>query len=408
MLRRKLRNLGLFLLALSLVFRLWQAPTNPVTASNQIHGIWMTNLGASWMYYATRLDEVVANLAQHKINTLYPAVWNRGYTLHPSKIARQAGGRSRDWITDVPLLPFDDVLTELIYQSHRQGLRLIPWFEYGLMIPASSAIAQTHPDWLTKNAAGQTVANPHTPEQGLPPIFQNLQLEVSGGNLAWLNPMHPEVREFLVDLITEVVKRYPVDGIQLDDHFGLPVEMGYDAYTRQLYAAEHGGASPPSNPQNAAWMQWRSRYITDLMTRISQSVKAEKPDAIVSLSPNPPDFAYRKYLQDWRRWVDQGSVDEVIVQLYRPDLAALQNDLYSGALVQLKQKVPIAIGLYTGPFWPVKSLDRLQAEIQAVQAAAYQGISFFCWETTFWIFRQDAAERVQQRFRQLLSITSVS
>ncbi|NEO87088.1 MAG: family 10 glycosylhydrolase [Spirulina sp. SIO3F2] len=397
------RRLTLFLLTLALVFRLWQAPTQPVTATNSIHGVWMTNLGAALMYYSTRLDEVVANLAQHQINTLYPAVWNRGYSLHSSRVSHAAGGRRRDWLTDIPLLPGDRILSELIAQGHRQGLRLIPWFEYGLMIPASNAIAQAHPDWLTTDITGATVRQPLTPEPGLPPALQNVQLEITGGNLAWLNPLHPEVQNFLVELIAEVVERYPVEGIQLDDHFGLPVELGYDDYTRQRYATEHGGASPPTNPRDPAWMAWRSRQLTTLMARIHQRVKAINPDAIISLSPNPPDFAYREYLQDWRSWVDQGLVDEVIVQLYRPDLTALKRDLANPDLNRIKQQLPIAIGLYTGPFWPVKPLDRLRTEIQTVQAAGYQGVSFFCWETTLWMLRHEPAEQVQQQFQTLLA-----
>lgn len=59
----------------------------------------MTNLGSAVMYYTTRLDEVVVNLAKSRLNTLYPAVWDRGYTLHPSAITKQAGGLSRDRLT---------------------------------------------------------------------------------------------------------------------------------------------------------------------------------------------------------------------------------------------------------------------------------------------------------------------
>lgn len=398
--RKLLQHCGLSLLAIVLILRFWQAPANPVAATALVRGVWMTNWGAALMYYTTRLDDVVANLAQHQLNTLYPAVWNRGYTLHPSQTARRAGGRTRDWLTDVPLLPRDSIVMALAYQAHRQGLRLIPWFEYGLMIPESSAIARAHPDWLTMNQAGETVLKPLTPSARLPRPLQQLQLEVTGGNLAWLNPMHPEVQQFLVDLVAEMVRRYPVEGIQLDDHFGLPVELGYDPYTRQLYRAEHVGAEPPDNPRDAAWMAWRSRHLSQLMQRITAAVKAENPDAIVSLSPNPPEFAYREYLQDWRRWVAAGWVDEVIVQLYRSDLGALQRDLGSGALRTVQQQVPVAIGLYTGPFWPAKPLDRLQQEIMAVQNAGYDGVVFFSWETTLWIFRRESAPQVQQQFEQ--------
>jgi uncharacterized lipoprotein YddW (UPF0748 family) len=43
---------------------------------------------------------------------------------------------------------------------------------------------------------------------------------------AWLNPCHDRVRKFTIDLITDVVRRYPVADIQLDDYFSFPMEMG--------------------------------------------------------------------------------------------------------------------------------------------------------------------------------------
>lgn len=111
-----------------LVLSVWQAPVvrlgKPKT--QELRGVWMTNYGAALMYYTTRLDEVVANMARHRLNTLYPAVWNRGYTLHNSAIALRSGGQSRNFFTSLPLLPFQDVLSGLVYQAHRQHLRLIP------------------------------------------------------------------------------------------------------------------------------------------------------------------------------------------------------------------------------------------------------------------------------------------
>lgn len=86
----------------------------------------MTNVGAALTYHTTRMDEVMAHIAEHRLNTIYPVVWNRGYTLHPSMIAFQAAGWSRNTFTSLPLLPFLDALIGLIHQAHRQHLRLIP------------------------------------------------------------------------------------------------------------------------------------------------------------------------------------------------------------------------------------------------------------------------------------------
>ena len=400
------RRLALFLMALWGAIALWQAPVvTPVTpvATDQIRGVWMTNLGASMMYYTLRTDEVVANLAKHGLNTLYPCVWNRGYTLHPSQVAKAAGGVLRDVTTNLPLVPGDDVLAGFVHQAHRQHLRIVPWFEYGLMIPETAAIAQSHHQWLTTNRFGETVQNPLRPNPLPPEPIRNFQREIAGGNLAWLNPFRPEVQQFLTDLIVEVVARYPVDGIQLDDHFGLPVALGYDPYTTELYKAEHSGAAPPKDENNAEWVAWRAHRITQLLEKITRAVKQVNPKAVVSISPNPPAFAYNKYLQDWVRWVDLGLVDEVVVQLYREDLSALKNDLYNSGFYSLRKQIPIAIGLYTGPFLQSKPIEQLDKEIQAVQAAGYRGVAFFCWETTLWIFKGGSAQTVWQTLTERFS-----
>ncbi|MEM9087931.1 MAG: family 10 glycosylhydrolase [Cyanobacteria bacterium P01_F01_bin.53] len=392
--RRFLQRIALFLGALWSAIALWQAPVIPTVSTEQIRGVWMTNVGAALTYYTQRTDNVVANMAKHHLNTLYPCVWNRGYTLHSSKVAKAAGGVSRDVVTDIPLLLGDDVLKGFVHQAHRQNIRILPWFEYGLMIPETSAIAQAHPDWLTTTQTGQIVASPLTPQSGLPKPLQNFQLEMAGGNLAWLNPYHPEVQTFLTDLIVEVVENYDVDGIQLDDHFGLPVAFGYDPYTVDLYKAEHGGVAPPADPNNAEWVAWRADGITQLLEKISVAVKQADPDAVVSVSPNPPSFAYHKYLQDWRKWVDLEIVDEVVVQVYRDDLAVFENDLYNSGFYDVRERVPTAIGLYTGPFLQAKSIDRLEREIKSVQIAGYGGVAFFSWETTLWTFKGSSTEAI--------------
>lgn len=373
----------LFFLSFFVIISLWQAPTvNLSKSTSEIRGIWITNFGVALNYYTTRLDEAVANIAKHNLNTVYPAVWNRGYTLYPSNVAKKASGSKQHYLTSLPLLPFQDALRELVKQTRRQHLRVIPWFEYGLMLPKNHPITRRHPEWLTRTASGSKVSNDNNE------------------NMSWLNPCHPEVQEFLTNLIVEVVKRYQVDGIQLDDHFALPVEFGYDAYTVQLYKQEHSGKAPPKNYNNSEWMAWRAGKLTQLMTKINKEVKAVRKDAVISLSPNSPDFAYSKYLQDWERWVNKGLLDEVIVQVYREDLASLKSELKNDDLLRIKNKIAVAIGLYTGPFLDAKPTEKVKQEVKIVQQSAYKGVSFFCWETTLWLFKGGSYHQVERIFRE--------
>jgi uncharacterized lipoprotein YddW (UPF0748 family) len=149
-----------------LVISVWQAPiVNPVaTPHSKLRGVWMTHLGAALMFQTTQLDETIAQLAQQQVNTLYPAVWNQGHTLHSSAVMAAAGDAQKHnpWLY-LPIVPQPDILTHLAQQTRRQHLRLIPWFEYGLMIPIDAAIIRQHPDWLTTTRSGQTVIAPIKP-----------------------------------------------------------------------------------------------------------------------------------------------------------------------------------------------------------------------------------------------------
>jgi uncharacterized lipoprotein YddW (UPF0748 family) len=377
------RSLAIALLACLLVMFLWPAAVVKAPSQKELRGTWMTHFGLSLSFHTSRLDNMMANLAKHQVNTLYPAVWNHGHSLYRSAVVSGAGGSDRNpWVN----LPFSaDLLTEVTQQAHRQHIRLIPWFEYGLMIPLDADIVKQHPDWLTVNLKQQQTDHPgdqsHSP-------WRSLSNAIKGENQGWLNPLHPEVQAFLINLITEVVQHYPVDGIQLDDHFGLPVDYGYDAYTIALYRQEHQGKTPPKNPSEAEWMRWRSEKLTQLMGEISRSVKQSNPKAIVSLSPNAPEFAYRKYLQDWPTWVQASWLDQVVVQLYRPDLTSLKQELNRPTLRSLAQQVPLSVGLYTGPVGQAKSKAQIDQEVAAVRSAGgYGGVAFFCWETTFWWLR---------------------
>ena len=376
---------AIVLVSLMLVLILWEAPIVKKTNRTELSGTWITHLGTALMYYSTRLDETIAELAQQGMTTIYPAVWNHGHSLFSSQVIRKAGGSARNPWVNLPI-PFSDPLSGLVRQTRRQQLRLIPWFEYGLMIPTDSDIIKRHPDWLTQRQDGSLSDSQNAqPSNSINPLTA-LRQAILGKEQGWLNPFHAEVQQFLVDLIVEVVTRYPVDGIQLDDHFGLPIDYGYDPYTVALYQSEHQG-DRPGDASDPEWMEWRAKKLTEWMTRIRKAVKAARPNAIVSLSPNSADYAYRTSLQDWSKWVNLNLLDEVVVQLYRPTLTSLQTELDNPSLKAVSQKVSLGIGLYTGPFNKAKSAALIKREVEAVRSSGYAGTSFFCWETTFWIFR---------------------
>jgi uncharacterized lipoprotein YddW (UPF0748 family) len=329
------------------------------TASRtEIRGVWMTNIDSQVLMDRPQLQAAVQQLARANFNTLYPVVWNSGYALYPSAIAQKAG-----------IQPFvrtgdqgHDILADLIDQGHRQNMLVIPWFEFGFMAPVTSELALNHPDWITERRDGSQSWI------GAP------------GEILWLNPFHPEVQDFIAKLVVEVVTQYNADGIQFDDNMGLPNEFGYDPYTVSLYKRENQGKTPPADPQNPAWVKWRADKLSDFMVRLNKAVKAQRPQAIFSVSPNPYDFAYKAHLQDWLGWVRRGIVDELIVQVYRPDLDSFVTHLNRPEILETQRRIPTGIGVLTGLRNSPVPIARIRAQVQAARDRGL-GVSFFFFES---------------------------
>ena len=390
---RSLKYLSLFFLASLITILLFGNFTSAIAQEavpkaiaqqpfQEIRGVWMTTNDTDILVDRPKLQDAVRQLARLNFNTIYPVVWNSGYVMYDSAVARRTG-----------IDPFvhkglqgQDILADLVVQAHDRGLLVIPWFEFGFMTPPTSELAMNHPDWITQRRDGsQTWVG-------------------AAGEVAWLNPFHPEVQQFITDLVLEVLTRYPVDGIQFDDHTSLPNQFGYDSYTIALYKQETQ-KDPPSNPEDPAWMRWRADKITAFMTQLNQAVKERKPNAIFSVAPNPYITAYNTYLQDWPAWVRQGIVDELIVQVYRPDLQSFTEQIARPEIQEAQQKIPTGVGILTGLRNKPVPMQFIQAKVRAARDRGL-GVSFFFYES-LWNYAPEPVAQRQSAFQSLFSSPAV-
>lgn len=390
-----------------------QFKANPptISASTELRGVWLTNVASGVLYTPWGINRALNQLSQLNFNTVYPVVWNRGNTFYPSSVAKRVTGRSQDRGLKILRLG-NDVLAQIVNQGNRQRLRVIPWFEYGFMAPAGSNLAKRHPDWISLRRDGTKTLTPDILEANLlnpgkpnvQPSSRKIQQFIRKQltrKVVWLNPLHPEVQQFILDLIVEVVEKYDVAGIQLDDHFGLPVELGYDPYTVRLYQQEHQGKSPPTNPKDSEWIRWRADKITDFMQRVFQAVKSVNPYCQVSLSPNPYNFAYRSYLQDWQTWVKRGLVNELVLQVYRDDLKTFAAELSQPAVQMARGQIPVGVGILSGLWGRPVDMKQIQQQVQVVRDRGFNGVSFFYWESLWSYMSPDSPKKRREAFRSL-------
>ena len=317
-------------------------------------GVWLTNSPSPLYYDKTTLLKAMDELQQAGFTALYPNVWSRGTTFHRSQFAP----------VEPPLLKAGlnlDPICAISKEGRKRGMKVIPWFEYGLMEPADAAVVKQHPEWVLTRRDGNPVMTMH------------------GKEMVWLNPAHPGVRERFIGLVVEVMKRCKMDGLQLDDHFAWPVELGYDLYTTALYQQDTG-VQPPKDHTNRYWMTWRRRQLTGLLRELRQRLDDESLPQRISLSPGPFRFAYNHWLQDWELWAVGELIDDLVVQNYAYSLKGFAKDLNQPALRKARQwGLPVQIGVLAG-FGKRTTPIPVLAEKKRLSNEQGYGVIYFYWE----------------------------
>lgn len=192
----------------------------------------------------------------------------------------------------------------MIEETHKRGMEFHAWMN-PFRITASGLdqtkldqdnIGYLHPDWL-----------------------------IAYDNKWMLNPGIPQVREYIIDIVAEIILEYPIDGIHFDDYFypylnikegPFPDDQTYEHYNTKKVSKE----------------EWRRNNINQLINGISQVIKLNRPKIKFGISPfgiwcnkssnkNGSDTqagvsSYETLYADTRYWIEEGWIDYIAPQLY--------------------------------------------------------------------------------------------
>ena len=125
----------------------------------------------------------------------------------------------------------------------------------------------------------------------------------------WLQPASPTAQKLILDGVRELLQRYHVAGIHVDDYF-YPTDAGeQDAAFYRDYAAAGGTLSLHA---------WRCEQVNALLRSLYRTVHAADDRLIFSVSPGGnPDADEAACCADAARWCSEpGFCDWIIPQLY--------------------------------------------------------------------------------------------
>ena len=63
--------------------------SNSLPVTTEIRGVWLTNVASGVFYIPWGIERAINQLAALNFNTIYPVVWNRGYTFYKSPLAKK-------------------------------------------------------------------------------------------------------------------------------------------------------------------------------------------------------------------------------------------------------------------------------------------------------------------------------
>lgn len=193
-----------------------------------------------------------------------------------------------------------DPLKFAIDEAHARGIVLHAWFNPYRASQATS-----------KSEAAENHITKRRPD--LVRTYNKMQI---------LDPAEKDVQDYLVSVVSDVVKRYDVDGIHFDDYFypykdaaqtDFPDDKTWEEYKKS------GGKLGRND--------WRRKNVDDLIQRVSVEVKKLKPNVMFGVSPfgiwKPDELqgikgtsAYEEHFADSRKWLQEGWVDYLAPQLY--------------------------------------------------------------------------------------------
>ena len=366
---------------------------SPPPLSPPPRGLWVLAEGSQRVLEdPARLDRLLGTASALGVSDLFVQVYRGGRSWYASGLADASPYRAVLEATGT------DPLARLIAKAHAQGFRVHAWVNVlSLSLNAEAPLLrQLGPGAVLVDRAGRSILD-----------YPNLELPAPDGDWyrmgtrgIYLDPGAPGVAEALTATFVELVTRYPdLDGLHLDyirhpgvlpfvpgSRFGVGLDFGYGAASRQRFGSETGLSGPYRNPQapsrdalvnGNAWDDWRRDKVTQLVASIGAETRAVRPGLVLSAAViSYVDRAYLSLAQDWPRWLEEGLIDLAIPMVYTLDDRLLRYQLEHFGRALDRERIWSGLGVWLF----ARSPQRAVGQLRIARAAGMAGEVLFSYD----------------------------
>lgn len=241
---------------------------------------------------------------------------------------------------------------------------------------------EVHP-YLNIFAEGEALLRQH-PEMA--------EQKSNGTRLEWASPTFMGVRERMLNMIREVVEKYPVDGMQFD-RLRYPdsplAETGFHPASRSMFKSLY--EREPS-PRDSDFAQFKCDWITTFVEEAASAARSLRPWMKISCAVYPtPTIATRQAAQQWDRWLNV--LDEIYPMTYTADLKRFNRYLKENSTAKGRARIVMGIAAYYPGMTPAK----LERQVELCRTTP--SVSGVCYFNGFNLISPDYFELVQRLHR---------
>ena len=266
--------------------------------SGEARAIWQDR----WSLESDAEVQAFVNYADaHNCNIALAQVFGGGYALYPSSFVPH-------WYSSSPA-NFDS-LAAAVTRGHALGLEVHAYINLCLVHQGSSPtptnpahLINAHPEWAMVNAAG---------------VSDITKVGVAGTDIFY-DPHQPGFRQYLIDVATEIVTNYDVDGVHLDYVRYPGANYCYCNLHKADFQAAYGRLPVTGDPD---WDTMRFNDVTSLVSGISSAVRAVKPLCKVTAATWRTN---RTMYQSPTAWLENGLLDAICPMQYTSDVLVFED-----------------------------------------------------------------------------------
>lgn len=275
-----------------------QKPFTRTTRGEVLESRVMFDEDMHWAVSKESADIILSRVKAAGFNVFIPCVWHGNGTYYPTALTNP-DPKLADIISKY------DPLEYLIEKAHRLGIEVHPWFT--VMRRENSRYSKFF-------------------GKGVPDGAYDVH--------------NQEFRKFIVDLMVDVVRRYKVDGVNLDyiRAMGLctsdSCRADYNRKTGRNFWADYSLRGLLGEARNRL-EGWQDQAVREIVDTFSRQAKEINPDIIISVDGHPKPKTAHRPLEGRHEvgWMNDGVIDVVFAMDYREtidyeQINAVRRDLH--------------------------------------------------------------------------------